>query len=52
MTVNECVGKAEWSLNQVNRNSVDIREIQTMSQQATAYALLALVKVLREREVE
>ena len=49
MTVDECVGKAECSLDQVNRNSVDIRVVQTMAQQATAYALLALVKLLRER---
>lgn len=49
MTVDECVDKAEWSLDQVNRDSVDIRVVQTMAQQAMAWALLALVKLLRER---
>ncbi len=49
MTADECVERAEWSLRQAEGTSVDVRLVEAMAQQATANALLALVKVLRER---
>ena len=50
MTVDECVARVEWSLGNAEGNSVDVRLVEAMAQQATACALPALAKLLQGRK--
>lgn len=50
MNVDECVARAEWSLRNAEGDNVRYELVQSMAQQAAAWALLALIEMLRERK--